>query len=292
MRADVATLAAAAAALLVATAPSARPGQLQHVTLIGDSVSDAIRVSPNAATIVGEGIDVDLETAPCRRVEGIGCPIDGVRPPSAVQLIQSMGSKLGPNVVVAVGYNDFEDEYAGNVEDALAALKAAGVKRVWWLTLRAAHHPYITMNADIVAAAQRHPELSVIDWNLYARSHPDWFQSDGIHLRNGGALQMAALIHNTLVRAGVAFPPPRVVTRTLPVAHRGKPYRARLLASSGQAPYAWGLLERAPPGVHLTPSGIVHGTPRAKPGRYTFDVRVKDSAGSLATRRLTLRISL
>jgi hypothetical protein len=292
MRADVATLAAAAAALLVATAPSARPGQLQHVTLIGDSVSDAIRVSPNAATIVGEGIDVDFETAPCRRVEGIGCPIDGVRPPSAVQLIQSMGSKLGPNVVVAVGYNDFEDEYAGNVEDALAALKAAGVKRVWWLTLRAAHHPYITMNADIVAAAQRHPELSVIDWNLYSRSHPDWFQSDGIHLQNGGALQMAALIHNTLVRAGVAFPPPRVVTRTLPVAHRGKPYRARLLASSGQAPYAWGLLERAPPGVHLTPSGIVHGTPRAKPGRYTFDVRVKDSAGSLATRRLTLRISL
>ena len=65
-----------------------------------------------------------------------------------------MGSKLGPNVVVAVGYNDFEDQYAANIETALGLFKAAGVKRVWWLTLRAAHHPYISMNADIVAAAQ------------------------------------------------------------------------------------------------------------------------------------------
>ena len=32
------------------------------------------------------------------------------------------------------------------------------------------------------------------------------------------------------------------------------------------------------------------GTPRAKPGRYTFNVRVRDSIGSLSTRRLTLRI--
>ena len=35
------------------------------------------------------------------------------------------------------------------------------------------------MNADIVAAAQKHPELEVIDWNVYSRSHPEWFQNDG-----------------------------------------------------------------------------------------------------------------
>jgi hypothetical protein len=32
------------------------------------------------------------------------------------------------------------------------------------------------------------------------------------------------------------------------------------------------------------------GTPRARAGRYTFNVRVRDAVGSLATRRLTLRI--
>lgn len=291
MRGVIATLATIAVSLAVASAISARPAQLEHVTLIGDSVSDAIRVSTNAETVAREGIDLDLETAPCRRVAGISCPIDGVRPPSAVQLIQSMGSKLGPNVVVAVGYNDPEDEYAGNVADALAALHAAGVRHVFWLTLRAARHPYITMNADIVAAAQKHPELTVVDWNVYSRSHPDWFQDDGIHLKNAGALQMATLIHTSLVGAGVATPPPHVVTKALPRAHRGKPYRARLVATAGRAPYAWSLLERAPSGVHLTPSGVVDGTPRAKPGRYTFNVQVRDSAGSLATRRLTLRIA-
>jgi hypothetical protein len=34
----------------------------------------------------------------------------------------------------------------------------------------------------------------------------------------------------------------------------------------------------------------VIGTPRAKPGHYAFNVRVRDAIGSLATRRLTLRI--
>jgi hypothetical protein len=43
--------------------------------------------------------------------------------------------------------------------------------------------------------------------------------------------------------------------------------------------------------VHLEASGVIEGSPRAKVGRYTFDVRVRDAAGSMATRRLTLRIS-
>lgn len=291
MRGVIATLAVVAAALVATTARPAQAIQLRHVTLIGDSVSDAIRVSANAAAVVRQGIDLDLETAPCRRVEGVGCPIDGQRPPSAVQLIQSMGARLGPNVVVAVGYNDFEDQYAGNVEDALAALKAAGVKHVWWLTLRAAHHPYIPMNADLEAAAQTHPELHIVDWNVYSRSHPDWFQSDGIHLKNAGALEMAGLVHKTLVAAGVATPPPHVLTKTLPLARRGRPYRARLRAASGDAPYSWSLLERAPRGIHLQPSGLVDGMPRARPGRYTFNVRVEDAAGSLVTHRLTLRVT-
>jgi hypothetical protein len=294
MRGVIAALAVGLVALLAAaTVSRASSGraQLQRVTLIGDSVSDAIRVSSNAAAVLRQGVDLDMETAPCRRVEGIGCPIDGVRPPSVVQLVQSMGTTIGPDVVIAVGYNDFEDEYAGNVEDALAALKAAGVKHVWWLTLRAARHPYLTMNDDLQAAAQKHPELTLVDWNVYSRSHPDWFQSDGLHLLNEGALQMATLVHKALLSAGAAAPPPRVVTKALPLAHRGEPYRAKLRAVAGNAPYAWSLLERAPAGIHLTPAGLVDGTPRAKPGRYTFNVRVEDAAGSLETRRLTLRIA-
>lgn len=272
--------------------PSAQAGarDLQHVTLIGDSVADAIANDNDAIAVMRQGVDLDLEVAPCRRVEGEGCPYEGVRPPSVVQLAKSMGSKLGPNVVVCVGYNDFEDQYAGNIEDALDAFKAAGVKHVWWLTLRAAHHPYLNMNDDIVAAAKNHPELDVIDWNVYSRSHPDWFQDDGLHLLEQGSIAMAGLIHQTLLDAGVALKPVHVATSVLPLARHGKTYAAKLSASNGLAPYRWSLLARAPKGLHLEADGRIIGKPLVKPGTYHLNVRVKDSASSFDTRLLTLRV--
>jgi hypothetical protein len=258
--------------------------------MIGDSVADAINGTDSSVAILRQGVDLDLEVAPCRRVQGEGCPVDGVRPPSVVQLTKSMGAKLGPNVVVAVGYNDFEDQYAQNIEDALAAFKAAGVKHVWWLTLRAAHHPYLNMNDNITAAASAHPELTVIDWNVYSRSHADWFQDDGLHLLRPGADAMATLIHNTLLGDGVALKPVHVATAALPAARRGKTYAARLQAADGLGPYRWSLLARAPKGIHLEADGRIIGKPLAKPGVYTLNVRVKDSAASFDVRRLTLRI--
>ena len=164
-----------------------------------------------------------------------------------------------------------------------------GVQRVFWLTLRAVHHPYLGMNDEIVAAAAAHPDVSVIDWNVYARSHPEWFQSDGLHLLAGGSEAMATLIHQTLLKAGIAIPPVQVATASLPAAHRGKRYSVTLTARAGLQPYAWSLLERAPKGLHLERSGLIMGTP-TRPGRYVFDVRVTDSAGSTATRHLVLRV--
>jgi hypothetical protein len=283
-----------AASLFVAASMAygqSRAVSIQHVTLIGDSVADGIANDNSAVAILRQGVDLDLEVAPCRRVDQDSCTSNGVQPPNMVQLVKTMGSKLGPNVVVSVGYNDFEDQYAKNVETALNALEAAGVKRVWWLTLRAAHHPYIAMNDDLAQAAQQHPELSLIDWNVYSRSHTDWFQPDGLHLLGPGSEAMAGLIHKTLLAAGIAAKPVRVETTQLPVAHRDKPYSAKLAATAGIAPYAWSLLERAPKGLHLQPSGAISGTPLVLPGKYTFNVRVKDSAASFATHRLTLRVA-
>jgi hypothetical protein len=275
-----------------AAAANAGTRDVQHVTLIGDSVADAIGNTNSSVGIVRQGVDLDLEVAPCRRVEGEGCPVDGVRPPSVVQLAKAMGSKLGANVVVAVGYNDFEDQYAQNIEDALDAFRVAGVKHVWWLTLRAAHHGYLNMNDNIEAAAKTHPELSVIDWNVYSRSHPDWFQDDGLHLLQPGADAMATLIHKTLLDDGVALKPVHVATTALPAARRGRPYTTRLKAGDGLSPYRWSLLARAPKGLHLEADGRIIGKPLAKPGTYVLNVRVKDSAGSFDVRRLTLRITL
>jgi hypothetical protein len=123
-----------------------------------------------------------------------------------MQVVKTLGSRIGPTVVVALGYNEFEDQFARNVQVTLDAFENAGAKQVLWLTLRAARHPYVNMNDALVAAAATHPSLVVVDWNLYSRSHADWFQSDGIHLLNDGSTA-----HLPDAKRGKAYAgPPRV----------------------------------------------------------------------------------
>jgi hypothetical protein len=286
------TLVAVLVALVfgVATGGAATP-TLQHVTFIGDSVADGVANDNSAMAILRQGIDLDMEAAACRRVDQPSCTSNGVQPPNVVQLAKQMGSKLGPNVVVAVGYNDFEDQYAGNIETALALFKEAGVKRVYWLTLRAAHHGYVNMNDDIELAAQNHPEMSVIDWNVYSRSHPDWFQADGLHLLGQGSDAMATLVHDRLVSDGIALKPVSVSTTALPPAHHAKQYRTHLGERNGLPPYTWSLLERAPKGLHLLAGGVLEGKPLVKPGTYKLGVKVSDASGTSATRALALRVT-
>ncbi|HSP71294.1 MAG TPA: hypothetical protein VLN26_02935 [Gaiellaceae bacterium] len=294
-----AVLVAAGVVTALAATAAGRAAPPQHVTLIGDSVADSLQLDASAARILAQGIDLDLEVAPCRRVGGESCPYQGARPANVIQLVQSMGSRIGPNVIVAVGYNDPEDGYAQNIEDALAAMRQAGVKRVLWLTLRAAAHPYLSMNDGILAAAAAHPELTVVDWNLYSRSHPDWFQADGIHLLGPGADSMASLLHTTLVSLGIAAAPAtqkppahpvRVATAALPVAVKGERYAAKLKAVAGRPPYFWSFPRRPPKGLHLRPTGWVFGRPAGRPGTFVLEVRVADAVGGSAVRKLQLRV--
>lgn len=287
-------------ACVVHAASGQRGAALPHVTVISDSVADTIAFTPEARSLLAQGIELELELAPCRRLAQESCPYNGVRPPTVIELVQTLGSHLGPTVVVAVGYNDFQDAYAGNIEDALAALRTAGVTRVLWLTLRADRHSYLSMNDDIRAAAARHPEMTVVDWNLYSRSHPDWFQLDGLHLNGTGAKAMATLIHQELSDLGipaVSVSLPAPTQKTLAIAPAklvngrvGKRYGARLIAHGGTQPYRWSLVDGAlPRGLQLTGDGRIVGVP-GSPGRFTIIVRASDSRHTSATRHIALRI--
>ncbi len=278
--------------VLVLLAPTGSAGSRvpQHVTFIGDSAAGGIPGNSAAIAILGLGIDLDIQTAACRAVDGDSCPIDGVRPPNVVQLANSMGSKLGPNVVVAVGYNDPKTQYPQNIEDALAAFRAAGVKRVYWLTLRTVRDGYASMNNDITSAATNHPELSVIDWNAYSRSHDEWFQPDGLHPLWPASRAMAKLIHQRLVDDSVAITPVRLTTSTLPAAHTAKSYRATLAAADGVTPYRWMLLTPPPKGLRLSANGAIIGKPRVTPGAYTLNVLVKDATGTSDEQAIPLLI--
>lgn len=263
---------------------------MPRVSLIGDSIADAFSHDAAATRLLGRGIDLRLEVASCRRIAPQSCPADnGIRPPTVLDLVQDRGAALGSTVIVAVGYNDFEDEYADNIEAALTALDKAGVRRVLWPTLRAARHPYLTMNDAIRAAAERHPEMTVVDWNVYSRSHPDWFQDDGIHLNVSGVGSMASLFRQTLLDLKIPLPPVVVATALLPDARLGRAYASGLVARGGQAPYRWSF-KRLPAGLHASAAGRLSGTPRGRAGTYPVSVGVVDALGDAVTRVIPLRV--
>jgi hypothetical protein len=278
------------AAVALVPASGGAPADVPRVSLIGDSIADAFAHNADATRLLGRGIDLRLEVAPCRRIAPESCPADnGVRPPTVLDLVQDRGAALGPTVIVAVGYNDFEDEYPGNIEAALAALDKAGVRRVLWPTLRAARHPYLTMNDAIKAAAARHPEMTVVDWNVYSRSHPDWFQDDGIHLNVVGVGWMATLFRRALLDLKIPLPPVVVATARLPDARLGRAYASQLVARGGLAPYRWSF-KRLPAGVHASAAGRLSGAPRGRAGTYAVSVRVVDALGDAVTRVFRLRV--
>jgi hypothetical protein len=290
---------AALISLLVAAVLGTSAGQAgsnatarERVTFIGDSIATAIAYNEPSKNLLATGIDLDLQLAVCRRLVGDSCPYGGVRPPTLVDLLPTI--QVGSTVVVEVGYNDWEDSFADSVETSLQALRKAGVQRVLWLTLRADRTSYLSMNDVIRAAATRHPELTVVDWNLFSRSHPDWFQDDGLHLNGEGALMMASLVHRTLDELGLVSRPPAanlaITTRTLPPARVGHPYKARVTATGGTRPIVWTVKAGAlPAGLHLTRDGWLRGTPKAA-GRPAATLRATDSARRTVARRFVLAV--
>jgi hypothetical protein len=289
----------ALAGALSAAALAADPGRSDttRVTVFGDSAATAMAYDPKAKAILGTGIDLRLEVATCRRLGNLSCPYDGVRPPNVIERAEALGRELGPVVVVAVGYNDYENTYADNIEETLRILGKAGVARVLWATLLEGRQSWARMNEMIVAAAKKHPEVTVLDWNTRARGNASWFQPDGIHLTAAGALSMATMINDALVTLGVASRPDAsvrqlsIAAKALPTGRVGRPYTTRLQARGGKTPYRWARVGGTlAPGLRLAANGVVQGKP-TRDGRYRFVARVVDRVGTARTRTCVLDVA-
>jgi len=277
-------------AAAVAGQPASGAAPKPRVTFIGDSIAANVQYEPDALRVLAQGIDLDPQLAVCRRLVEESCPYNGTRPLTLVDLLPTI--RLGPTVVVSVGYNDPESTFADSVETALEALEKAGVGRVLWLTLREERQAYANMNDDLRAAVAKHPEVTIVDWNMYSRSHPDWFQDDGLHLGYDGAVGMATLIHKRLVEAGVVRAPVvarlAIATMKLPAARVGRRYLARLRATGGAKPIRWTRLTGSlPAGLRLLGDGRVTGTPRSA-GTRTAILRATDGGGRQVSRRFAL----
>ena len=266
---------------------------LPRVTFIGDSVGTGIPSDTVALATLRPGIDLQLQLAPCRTVAGTSCPYAGTSAPTVVDVAHELGSQLGPTVIVEAGYNDFATAFAGEVEQALQALQAAGVTHVIWLTLHESpfQPQYAGMNDQLRSLAAGDPELTLADWNAVAQGHDDWFQTDEVHLYGSGARAMATLLVSTLRGLGIGPAPLVVTTKAVTEARLHSPYTAKLAATGGLAPYRWSCAPALPRGLHLLAGGRLTGTPsgKARTARITFTVT--DISGEKAARSVVLRIA-
>lgn len=284
-------LAVAAVALGVAGSFSeptqATPAQ-PRVTVIADSVLTAVYWNAAPLAVLGEGFDLRMEVGVCRKVTGVSCPFEGGTVPTLVDLVAQLGPALGPTVVVEVGYSDDPATFSDSVEQAIGGLLAVGVKQILWVNMHEWQPQYAGMNETLVAAAKRHPEVTVVDWDAYSRERYSWFQSDGVHLAHDGAMAIATLLHRAVQEA--LSPPLVAAGDRLPTAQVGVPYSTRVAASGGVGPYRWQLVScPLPRGLRLLADGTISGTPR-RAGRFTLIFRVTDSCGRAATRSETLTI--
>ena len=143
-------------------------------------------------------------------------------------------ASFGDNAIVATGYNyPYWDppRFDRSIDQMVAALKAKGVKRIFWVTIREVtptyyrfwsglsaeykrlYGAYPTANNQLRRATDRHPQLSIIDWAAVA----DRFgiTSDAIHLNLAGANAYASLARGTVLSAVTRRPAGTVSTITV-----------------------------------------------------------------------------
>jgi hypothetical protein len=276
-------LAASLVAAIVATCiGAATPGRSAaepdpRVAVIGDSVFTAVMWNPAPRAIVQQGLDLEWEVAVCRRLTGESCPFEGGEAPNLVQLVSQLGTTLAPTVVVEMGYNDPQESFEQGLEEAVDSLLHAGVRHILWLTLRESRQSFVDMNKTLFVVAQKHPEMTLVDWNAASRDHPEWFQNDGVHLLYDGAVGLATTVHDAISEA--LIPPPTVRSTRLPTARVGKRYAVRLPVAGGIAPVKWSIASGTlPKGLRLRADGQIWGTPKV-PGRGRFVIRVTDARG-------------
>ena len=160
------------------------------------------RTSPRRETLLGDGLDLrlELDSVPKARPGRDARTWAPARRPSSTSSKASTLAQLGNIVIVAVGYNDPENNYETDMAQVANALVDRGVGHLIWVTLREQTDDYRKINQIIEAQAPRWPQLRVADWEAASRGK-DWFNPDGLHLNAAGAVGFATLLRPYVLTA-------------------------------------------------------------------------------------------
>jgi hypothetical protein len=188
-----------------ADAPAARLDTPAPTLLTSDSAWLAVKTY--GAIDAVQGFEHELALASCRRRVATSCRnYDGSVPETSYEVVARHGSEFEV-LVQAAGYDDNDRDFQSDVDRTIWLARELGYRRVVWVTLRenvsydsTGHIGYSEVyernNAtlrDMLASGQ-YPELVIADWADYARDRPEWFSSDGIHMRPLGAYAAADYI--------------------------------------------------------------------------------------------------
>ncbi len=299
-RLSAAALALAALAVSgLLPAASGATSTAPRVSVISDSILTAVTWSNDQAqAALSQGLDLQIDAGVGRRLNGQSVEFNGSYVPTTLSVIGDWSNRLGSIVVIVDGYNDLPGQFAGDVELTLDTLRNDGVQHVLWVNLHEVQPEYVAKNAVLAAAARKHPELRVLDWNAYSAGHPEWYQTDFVHLRPAGGLAIASWLQQAIAdtvappTALAPAPAPKLVARAQRlVARVGVRFDRHLRASGGAGGLHWRTTNAAlrNTGLHLLARGELKGRPRhAK--RFALPLVVTDAGGSTATITVTLTV--
>lgn len=108
-------------------------------------------------------------------------------------------------VVVELGYNDSSSNFGTKIDQVMQALVDKGVRAVGWVTMSERRQSngsptFAPHNRAVRAAAQKWPQLRVLDWNgaSSAGNQSRWF-TDGVHLNTSGRAQFALWLRDQVI---------------------------------------------------------------------------------------------
>src|SRR5215510_12446703 len=93
-----------------------------RLTILADSVLTAVEWNDAPLATLEKGFDVYTDIGVCRRIAAPSCPYEGGRVPTLMDVINAMGVRLGPTVLVEIGYNDDLSTFSQDVDGAVQAM--------------------------------------------------------------------------------------------------------------------------------------------------------------------------